>query len=181
MLQSRQLALPSYLVAFSLVVLPPLDQLIQIFPLRVGDARWRFGAFGLLSNSLLLSTVGVLVALVVASVFEHRRFRRILGVGTLTVVLVLAAAWVVFALDVLQVRNGVNAQAARAFFAASVSAALRSFFAVLSLTVLGVTAFRGSKPIAKPAKRSAMVVSGPESRTAKRSEAAVLDVSDRTT
>ena len=172
---SRQLALPSYLVAFSLAVLPPLDQLIQVFPFRVGDARWRFGAFGLLSNSLLLSTVGVLMALVVASVFEHRRFRRILGVATLTAVLVLAASWVVFALDVLQVRNGVSAQAARAFFAASLGAALRSLFAVLSLTVLGVTAFRGSKPFTRSTKRSGMVVSGPESRTVKPSTAAILD------
>jgi len=175
MVNSRQLALPSYLVAFSLAILPPMDQLIQVFPLRLGDPRWRFGAFGLLSNSLLLPTVGILVALVVATVFEHRRFRRILGVAALALVLVLAAGWVVFALDVLQVRNTVSAQAVRAFVAASVGAAMKSLFAMLCLTVLGVTALRGSKPIPKAAKRSRLVVSTGGPGSARSSEPAMLD------
>ena len=173
MLQSRQLALPSYLVAFSLAVLPLLDQLLQIFPFRIGDPRWRFGAFGLLSNSLLLATVGVLVALVVASVFEHRLFQRVLAIATLIVVLALAAGCVVFALDVLQVRGEVNAQAARAFNVATIGASVKSLFAMLSLTGLCITAFRGSKRVPKPARKVAQVIPAGAPR---RTESAVLEM-----
>ena len=159
MLQSRQLALPSYLVAFSLAVLPPLDQLLQIFPLRIADARWRFGAFGLLSTSLLLPTVAVLIALVVAIVFDHWRFRRVIGVAALVAVFVLAAGLVMFALDVLQVRNEVTAQATRAFHLAGIGATIKSLLAMVCWTALGITAIRGPKHIAKPTRKPGVIVS----------------------
>lgn len=173
MFQDRQLALPSYLVAFSLAVLPPLDQLLQTFPFRIGDARWRFGAFGLLSSSLLLATVGFLLALVATSVFEHRRFRRIIGAAALTVVLGLAAGGIVFALDALQVRSLVSAQAVRAFTVACIGATIKTLLAMLSFAVLGISAFRGPKRVVKPASKAGLIVSPAASR---RTEPALLDV-----
>ena len=51
MAPSRTLVMPTYLVAFALIVIPPFDTVMQLMPLRPGDPRWRFGAFGLLTVS----------------------------------------------------------------------------------------------------------------------------------
>src|SRR4051794_22944935 len=59
MAQQRQFAWPTYLVGFSLFLLPLFDAISQFIPFRPQDAKWRFGAFGIFSNSLLLSLLGI--------------------------------------------------------------------------------------------------------------------------
>src|SRR5438477_5429446 len=58
MAQPRHLTTPAYLVAFALICIPPFDTLMQVLPLRLDQPRWRFGAFGLMSNTLMLTVTG---------------------------------------------------------------------------------------------------------------------------
>src|SRR4051812_33829499 len=102
MLYNRRILWPSYLVAFSLAVIPPIDALMQTAPLRLGDLRWRWGTFGLLTNAMMLPMVGLLMALVVSSMFEQRMFQRVLGVITAVMALLAIAGLCLFALDSLQ-------------------------------------------------------------------------------
>jgi hypothetical protein len=143
MAPNRQFAAPAYLVALALIVIPPFDSLMQVLPLRFGEARWRFGAFGLFSNATLLPLLGILIAFVVATVLEQYTLRRVLGVLTGLGVLLFASMWVVFALDVLQVKNAINPAAALAFKVASVTAAAKSGFAMLTMAFFTYASFRG--------------------------------------
>src|SRR5262245_49398404 len=153
MSQSRHFVAPTYLVAFALALLPPVDSLMQVLPFRVSDPHWRFGAFGVLSNALMLSLTGLLVVFLATTVFEHARFRRILGVVTAAAVLVLGAGWIVFLLDALQVRNDVKPAAVFAFKVASTTAALKSLLAMVTLASLAVASLRSRGAAASKASR----------------------------
>src|SRR3954467_63008 len=103
MAPSRTLAMPTYLVAFALIVIPPFDTIMQLMPLRPGDPRWRFGAFGLLSNAMMIPLVGLLLAFVAATIFEHVRTRQLIGIVSLLVAFGVVGLFVLFGLDALQI------------------------------------------------------------------------------
>src|SRR5262245_56231083 len=103
MATQRQLALPAYLVALGLICIPPFDAVMQVLPVKPGDPRWRWGTFGLLSSAMMIPLVGFLIAFVVASVFEHNRFKKVLGVIALLIAVGTAGGFVIFGLDALQV------------------------------------------------------------------------------
>src|SRR5690348_7793177 len=109
MLNARQTAWPNYLVAACLILFPLYEVVANsLLPIQVHEARWRFTAFGLLSPSLLLITVGVMMAFWVAHTFEHRTVQGVLGIGSLFVAVIIFGLTCLFALDVLQVRSGVR-------------------------------------------------------------------------
>jgi hypothetical protein len=146
MAQIRQPAWPHYLIAASLVVFPLYEAAASnLIPIRLQDPRWRFTAFGVLSPSLLIATLGIMVAFWVANSFEHRRFQRVFGIWALATSAVLAVLVLMFALDVLQVRGGVRQEAATAFHAASVVAAGRVIVCGLAIAGLGISALRAAK------------------------------------
>ena len=161
MSQPRQLAAPTYLVAFALIFIPLFDEMMKLLPLRFGDPRWRFGAFGLVSNAIMLPVTGVLIAFVAATVFEHARFRRILGILTGVTALVIAGGWILFALDAVQVRSAVVPAAALAFKVAITTASLKSLFGVVTLAFFTLASFR-MPPVASSSKpsRGGMIVTG---------------------
>jgi hypothetical protein len=45
-MQSKHIALPSYGIAFLLILFPLLDTTLAVFPPRFGEVTWRFGATG---------------------------------------------------------------------------------------------------------------------------------------
>jgi hypothetical protein len=117
----------------------------NLLPLHWEEPRWRFAAFGLISASLLIVTVGVTIALWVADAFEHRSLQRILGVDAILLAAALVALVCLFALDAVQVRSGVRAEAAAAFRTASVMAAARALTCAVALAGLGIAALRVTK------------------------------------
>ena len=102
----RHLATPTYLVAFALTCIPPFDALMQVLPLRIHDPRWRFGAFGLISNAMMIPVTGLLIAFIASSMFEHRVLQRTLGILSLIVAVGMTGGLIIFGLDALQVRSG---------------------------------------------------------------------------
>ena len=55
----RRMAGPAYLVASMLVVIPAVDLLSNMVPLRVGDPAWRYGTLGLGSGFMLTPLLGM--------------------------------------------------------------------------------------------------------------------------
>lgn len=127
------LAAPTYLVAFALACIPAFDAAMQLVPFHFGQPRWRFGAFGLVSNAFMLTLAGLLVALFASAVFEHRRTHRFLGFVALLGAVLTAGGLVLFVLDALQVQRDVTVAAHLAFRVASITAAAKASLAIVTL------------------------------------------------
>ena len=165
MAPQRQLATPAYLVGFALICIPPFDALMQILPDRLSDPRWRFGAFGLMSNAMMIPLTGLLVVFLVAALFEHRLVQKVLGVLSLLLAIVIVGLFVVFALDALQVRPAVVPAASRAFWVATITASAKAMVGVLTLGAFAWAGLRGprlSRP-AVSARPNAMIIGSPTS------------------
>jgi hypothetical protein len=145
MTESRQFAWPAYLVSAALVVVPLSDVLTSLYPWRVLDPRWRFGAVGLVSSSLLIPTAGLLVALVTAAACDHRVARKIIGVVGIVASTIALAALLIFALDALQTRATVPQPMRLSFHVASTAAAIKTLIAGASLLAIGLAALRAGK------------------------------------
>lgn len=129
----RGLAAPTYLVALGLACIPLFDAAMQLLPYQFGHARWRFGAFGLVSNSFMLTLAGFLIAFVGSALFGHRRTHRTLRVMALVAAILTTLGLVVFALDALQVQRDVTLAARLAFRVASITAAAKATLAIVTL------------------------------------------------
>ena len=145
--QHRQLAWPNYFIAASLVVVPLYDMLTTILPTHMAEARWRYGAFGLISAAFLLPTVGFGVAFWTANFFAHRRFQRVLASVALIIVVVVLVLMGLFVLDVLQVRSAFAPRALTAFKVATASAFIKGLLLIIPMTGMAVSAFRAPKPV----------------------------------
>ncbi len=159
--QQRHLAAPTYLVALALIVIPPFDALMQVIPMRLHDARWRFGFVGMSSNALMIPVVGLLIAFIGASYFEHRQFQRVLGVASIVIAVFILILLGFFVLDALQVRSSVTPAALLAFKVASFTACFKSLLGVATLGAFALSAFRAPRPV-QPVKsqRGAELVIG---------------------
>jgi hypothetical protein len=162
MAPSRSLAMPTYLVAFALIVIPPFDTIMQLMPLRPGDPRWRFGAFGLLSNAMMIPLVGLLLAFIAATIYEHVRTRQLLGILTLLIAVGTAGGFVLFGLDALQIRQDVAPNARLAVKVAGITAGAKSILGMITLAGFAYASFKGVKQtrITKPKKGSGGLILG---------------------
>ncbi len=161
MAQTKQLAAPTYLVGFALLLIPPIDTMMQLIPLRLQDPRWRFGWFGLISNSLMLALAGLLVVFVAANVFEHRRLQRVLGIIAAVAAVLFLIALGMFALDTLQLRKEIAPKGQLAYKVASLTAAIKGLLGIATLSAFGVASFRGPKaPKPVTEKRASLIVGG---------------------
>jgi hypothetical protein len=159
MLQNRRIIWPSYLIAFSLSIIPPIDAVMQTLPMRFGDPRWRWGAFGLMSNAMMIPMIGLLIAFVVASLFEHRLFQRILGVFTAVLAVGTLIGLGLFALDTLQLHKQVQERGLLAFRVAALTATTKAIVGMLTLGGFTWTAFTGPKRREK-ATASGIIIGG---------------------
>lgn len=146
----RVMAAPAYLIALVLILVPLLDTSISLLPPRPGELSWRFGAAGLLSQQQLLPMIGILIAATMALLLQHRRVLRGLSVICLVLVLVVIPAVVLFALDAVQLRAQVVAEARLTFDLAAAMAVAKFVISAVVLAVIGRAAWKAS---AKPVTR----------------------------
>src|SRR3954469_635806 len=115
MQRSRHMLVPMTLLGISLIALSPLEVLISAFPWRFGEASWRFGMEGLLSNSILYPIFGIVLLVGASGMSTSSVFARatwlISGLFCGGIILLIGA----FALDALQVRGSVPAPNHSAF------------------------------------------------------------------
>ena len=142
---TRPLLVGLYLLALALVLPSLMEFLLVSFPYRPGTAQWRFGAVGLLFNSVLFSPImGLTLALFAAVQLGHRRTGRTLALIAVLVAVFLLVAAPFFVLDFLQLRAMVNPQAKRAFDATSIKAALTGGLMFLAALAVGVGGWRST-------------------------------------
>jgi hypothetical protein len=141
---NRTVIAGAYAVALLLVLVPVSEMLLRVWPLRVTEASWRFGAIGLFSNALLTPLLGLTFAGMLAFLFGHRRAVRTLSVVLIAGAIVLASSMAVFALDALQMRGNVAANAQTAFDVASAQALLKLGLFVTVGAVLGIGGWRST-------------------------------------
>ena len=117
----------------------------SIWPLRAGEATWRFGAAGLFSRALMTPILGLLVALVTAAALEHRRFARVLSVFGFLGSLLAIFALGLFGLDTLQTRASVRPEATTAFDTAWIVAAVKYVLGAFVALLLGIGGWKVSR------------------------------------
>ncbi len=137
----RQLAPGAYLVAFLLIFIPLFDASLSLAPWHLGSSQWRFGAFGLLSNALMLPAAGALIAVATAIAASQVRMVKVLAILCWFVVAVLVVSTALFSLDAMQSRRMIRPEMALSYYVASATA--------MGKLVLGIVSFlflaRGSR------------------------------------
>jgi hypothetical protein len=126
-----------------LMVVPFIEVGTQLeWSVSPGTLNWRTGAVGLVSGATLTPTFGLVVAIVTASVFEHRWVQRLLiaiaGLGAFACLALL----LMFALDSVQLRASVTEAMRRPYTLAMIKAGVNLALASVALAVACVGAFR---------------------------------------
>ena len=107
MMDSRKFTAPAFMTAALLIMVPALDWLQAVWPMRPSEASWRVIAVGLTSRVLITPLLGLLMAHALALYLNSRSTLRALAVLNAFVALLFIAALGIFALDALQVRTSV--------------------------------------------------------------------------
>ena len=153
---NRPLVSAAYVVALLMIVLPLIEVMLSVWPLRFGQTAWRFGTVGLLSQAATTPLVGAILFFATAFFLGHRK--TVLGAGVVTGILsvVLLGAIPLFALDAIQMRSQVQANTLRAFDISAMLATIKlaGLFVVAALLTAGAfkTARNNVKgrPVADP-------------------------------
>ncbi|MEO8621503.1 MAG: hypothetical protein ABI625_10590 [bacterium] len=133
----RQLAPAAYLVAAVLVVFPLFDSGISLSPWNMASAQWRFGAVGLLSNTLMIVALGAFIAVATAVTSKHDQVRRVLGYACWLIAVVLLASIAAFALDAVQARPQIRQDMMLSYQLASLTAEVKLLVGALSFALFG--------------------------------------------
>jgi hypothetical protein len=171
MLQSKQLAWPAYLVAIAMILIPLADAWTTLFPWNFGEARWRFGAVGLISNALMIPLAGLLIVFVMAWVKEQRVLLRLIGMLSFVGATICVLALALFALDALQTRSQVQPQMRLSFNVATVFASIKTLVAAATLLAFGFSGWRASKGSRKSSGAAGGLFTLPTAPSTMKSEA----------
>jgi len=134
---NRQLAPAAYLVAAVLFVFPLYDSGVSLSPWNLGSAQWRFGAVGLLSNTLMIVALGALIAVVTAVTAKHDRTRKVLGYSCWIIAVALLGSIAAFALDAVQARPQIRPDMMFSYQLASFTAEVKLLMGTLSFALFG--------------------------------------------
>jgi hypothetical protein len=141
----RSLLVPGILIALLLVAFAYLDFVLNIWPAKLGEARWRFGTAGVLMSYLAWLLLGQLLLLWFAQMAGSRSWLRLgaalCGLQGLVMLVVLVG----FPLDFLQVRRDVADADQWTFKVAAARTVLKLGIGALTFLWLTVTAFRAAK------------------------------------
>jgi hypothetical protein len=157
----------AYLVAITLILYPILDTVLAVWPLRATESTWRFGATGLLSRTLMTSSLGLLLTMVIALVAGHRMALRAASVASAVAAVTLLALTGMFMLDALQTRATVNPQAKTAFDVASAVALIKTVVGAALAAGLAVGGWRSelarqAAPAAGRKQTTPLIVAAPQ-------------------
>jgi hypothetical protein len=139
---ARRLRVPGYLFFGIAMILPVLDLLVSVYPIRLGTVVWRFGAVGLLSSAIGAPLLVLFFIFALALFLGDRRVIITVGVVASLIALLLVAGAGSFALDALQMKRRVQEAAQQRFMMASMQAMLKLILEGISAIVLAIAAFR---------------------------------------
>ena len=142
---NKPLVRAGYLLAAILVIIPVVDGIMQVLPLRLGEERWRFGAVGSLSNLMLVPLLGFLLAITIATFTDARRTKRVIGTICGILAFCIAAVSVLFILDYFQVRTIVTPKFQHTIAVATTSALIKNLVSIVLLVLFSRAGFAGPK------------------------------------
>lgn len=141
----RPLYFALYAIAAAFILPTLMEFLLVSFPYRPGAAQWRFGAIGLLFNSVAVSPlIGLTVAAFASVALGHWLMTRVIAVVALIVAVLLVVGVPLFALDFLQLRNNVNPALKRAYDYTSLKATITGVIMIVAATTVGIGAWRAA-------------------------------------
>lgn len=146
-----------FLGAILLIVVPFIQAGSQLWPLQFSNIQWRFGAANALSAVLLLPFLGLALLLVMSRALESGSMAKTVGVLSGLFTAGLAASFVVFLLDALQLKTIVSTQLEAQFKASAARVAVVTVLFVVAFLVLALAGFktpRGSAVRSSSARRS---------------------------
>ena len=141
----RRLRVPGYLILGIAMVLPLLDLLVSVMPLRPSTVVWRFGAVGLLSSAIGAPLLILFFTYVLAYLSGDKKVVVMCAVLAGLIALLMIAGAGTFALDALQMKRRVQEAAQSRFLLASAQAMVKLGLQGLASLVLAVSAFRTFK------------------------------------
>lgn len=152
-----------YVAAFLLIVIPFLQAGQQLWPLKLGDIRWRFGAANAMSSVLLLPFLGMMIVTVIARATESTGMARVMGALAALFVIGLLGSLVLFAMDALQLKSIVTSQMMEGFQTTSFRVVLVTVIFTVAFSMLMMAAFkssRGSFPVTSKSGKKADASAG---------------------
>lgn len=135
---NRPLIVAAYAVAALMIVVPIVEVVLSVWPLRFGQTSWRFGTVGLLSQAALTPVLGAVVLFAAALALEHRRTLTVASILAIIVGIIMLALVPLFALDAIQMRAQVQSTAHRAFDLSSLLATIKLTCIFLIFLLLGI-------------------------------------------
>ena len=137
------------------MVLPLLDFIVMLMPLRPATVMWRYGAVGLLSSAIGVPLLMLFFIYVLAYFCGDRKIMVLCAVLATVVVLFMIVGTGTFALDALQMMRRIQEAAQPKFLMASAQAMTKLALEGLAAIILAVSAFRTLKGAkAAPASRT---------------------------
>ena len=154
----RHLAWPGHLLAWALIVFPTVGVFLAQMTPGAEGALAGVRLLGLIADSILLPLLGVFLGAFLAEYLEQGGFRRFYALLSGVLALGLLVAVPVFALDILQVRTGVQPIMRRLFDLNSLRSLLMLVIAAAMLVVLAVVVWRALGRGGRVAEDEARVV-----------------------
>ena len=157
-----------YAILTLAAVFPLLDIMSGLIPLQLGNATWRFGAVGLLSNYAMGLSLELLLLAVLAALSSHRRVLLVLGVISILLAVTLLGSTALFLLDALQTRARVNPTVLNRFDVASAGAVAKLVLYAIANLILARGEFLAARRLTRltatrTKARVAPLVSAPSS------------------
>lgn len=135
----RNLAPAAYLIAGMLFFIPFFDAAMSLYPFNPANSQWRFGAFGLFSNALMIPASGALIAMATALVFGHRRSITLFTALSWLFVVGLALATVLFGLDAIQSRRLIRPDMQLSYMVATATAVVKLVLGAIGFLLLALS------------------------------------------
>jgi hypothetical protein len=149
---NKPLARAGYLVAALMVVIPLFDEISRLVPVQGGDAAWRFRFVGSIAGITLVPLTGLLVGLCCAVFAGGRLSRRIVGIVSAVLAVILVAMAVMFGIDYFHVLPLVNPRLQHVTSLATCVALAKLVLSIIMLALLALAGLGGAEPDAVPVR-----------------------------
>ena len=148
-----RLRTPGYLILGIAMILPLVDLVISLSPLRPTTLMWRFGAVGLLASAIGAPLLVLFLIYALAYFSGDRKVMILCAVLAVLIALLMIGGAGTFVLDALQMKRRIQEAAQARFVMASGQALFKMSLQGLAALVLAVSAFRtikGAKALPGP-------------------------------
>jgi hypothetical protein len=134
-----------YVGAVLLLAVPLMQAGSQLWPLRLGNIQWRFGAANALSSVLLLPYLGLSILVLMSRALDNRALARTVGTISAVLTVGLLGSVALFALDALQLRKIVTSAMMNSFNTTAIRVGLVTVLFVLAFALMAQACFKAPR------------------------------------